>query len=183
MSNANARKQKLQEQDQQARNILTATTVTHMETIKGTLDLFLDTLIEIGCQYDLNDGEEGKVHFAYQGEHFFVAADNDRPYVIIYDYAWGSVELYDIDEVSRLRKAINEANCTNSVTTVFTIDETSKTMDVHCKTVILFIPQIPNLDHYLKVELNEFFRAHRAVENEMTRLRGLEAENKVEKRT
>ena len=39
------------------------------------------------------------------------------------------------------------------------------------KSIILFIPQIPNLEDYLRLELNEFFRAHQFVGNEMTRLR------------
>jgi hypothetical protein len=55
--------------------------------------------------------------------------------------------------------------------TVYTIDEAGSNVDVHCKSIILFIPQIPNLEDYLRLELNEFFRAHQFVGNEMTRLR------------
>ena len=144
------------------------------EVKKGTRDLFLETLTQIGCQYEIGEGDDDRIHFAYQGEHFLVAADNERPYINIWDYAWGNVELHDIDEVSRLRKAINIANWNTSVTTVFTIDDVAKTMDVHCKVTILFIPQIPDIANYLKVELDEFFRAHRAVGNELAKLRGKE---------
>ena len=141
------------------------------EVKKGTRDLFLETLTQIGCQYEIGEGDDDRIHFAYQGEHFLVAADNERPYINIWDYAWGNVELHDIDEVSRLRKAINIANWNTSVTTVFTIDDVAKTMDVHCKVTILFIPQIPDVANYLKVELDEFFRAHRAVGTELAKLR------------
>ncbi|MBR6276718.1 MAG: hypothetical protein IKR31_07310, partial [Prevotella sp.] len=59
----------------------------------------------------------------------------------------------------------------NSVTTVYTIDEAGSNVDVHSKTVILFIPQIPDLENYLRLELNEFFRAHQFVGSQMVKLR------------
>ena len=44
-------------------------------------------------------------------------------------------------------------------------------MDVHCKSTILFVPQIPELDNYLRGELNDFFRAHQYIGNEMVKQR------------
>lgn len=146
---------------------------TDMENQKGTRDLFLETLSKIGCQYELGEGEEDsdKIYFAYQGENFTASASNDRWYVHLWDICWGHVELYDIDEFTRLRKAINGSNLNNSVMTVYTIDEAGSNVDVHCKTTILFIPQIPELENYLRLELNDFFRAHQYVGNEMAKLR------------
>ena len=131
--------------------------------------LFVDTLLKIGCQYEI-DGD-GRILFAYQGERFVVGASNDHAYVSIWDYCWKSVELDDIDEVARLRKCINEANLNCSVKTVFTIDNEGNTMDVHCHAVILFIPEIPHVEDYMRLELNEFFRAHQTVETELSKLR------------
>ena len=51
--------------------------------------------------------------------------------------------------------------------TVFTIDEEEKTMNVHGKSEILFIPEIPNLENYLITELSRFFRAEYSVRAEM----------------
>ncbi len=140
----------------------------------GTRDLFLNVLTNIGCQYEVEEGEDNRIHFVYQGEHFLVGAENDRPYIHVYDYAWKSINLSDIDELARLRKAINEANWEGSVVTVFTIDNETQTMDVHCKTVLLFIPEIPNIEEYLKLELHEFFRAHQLVGAQMEKLRLIE---------
>ena len=92
-------------------------------------------------------------------------------YVHLWDTHWGHVDLCDIDEVSRLRKAINTSNLNTAVTTVFTIDEEGKNMDVHSKSTIPFISSMPNLEDYLKVELNEFFRSHQMVGTEMHKLR------------
>ena len=89
----------------------------------------------------------------------------------MWDTHWGHIELYDVDEFTRLKKAINCSNLNNSVMTIYTIDEEGKNVDVHCKSIILFIPQIPDLENYLRLELNEFFRAHQHVGNEMAKLR------------
>lgn len=139
---------------------------------KGARDLLLETLTKIGCQYQVAEEEnDNRIYFAYQGEHFFVEATNEAGYIHIYDTHWGHVELYDIDEFARLKKAINESNLNNSVITIYTIDEAGNNVDVHCKSTILFIPQIPHIEAYLKTELDAFFRAHHSVGYEMTRLR------------
>ena len=156
--------------------LATTTSNQTMET-KGTRDLFLQTLTAIGCQYDIGEGEDDRIHFAFQGEHFLVDADNENSYLYIYDYSWGSVELYDIDDVSRLRKAINETNWRCSVTTVYTIDETAKTMLVHSKMTVLFVPQIVGLETYLKSTLTNFFRAHQLVGGELEKLRKLDEQS------
>lgn len=146
------------------------------ENVKGTRDLFLETLTKIGCQYQLAEEEgDDRIFFAYQGESFFVYARNDSRFIYIYDTHWGHVELYDVDEFTRLKKAINGSNLNNSVVTIYTIDEEGKNVDVHSKATILFIPQIPEIEDYLRTELNEFFNAHRFVGNEMAKLREQEA--------
>ena len=44
-------------------------------------------------------------------------------------------------------------------------------MDKAKEITIPFISSMPNLEEYLKVELNEFFRSHQMVGNEMHKLR------------
>lgn len=91
-----------------------------MENEKGTRDLFMETLTKIGCQYELGEEQDDdRIYFAYQGEYFFANASNEGLYVHIYDTHWGHVELYDVDEFSRLKKAINESNLNNSVMTIY----------------------------------------------------------------
>lgn len=157
----------------------TGSEVVPAEKMKGTRDLFLETLKKIGCQYELSeeDGEDSdKIVFFYQGETFVASANNEGMYVHIWDFQWEHVELYDIDEFSRLRKAINISNKECATTTVFSIDEAGGTVNVHCKAVILFFEHIPNIEDYLRVELNDFFRAHHTVTLEMAKLR--EEDNK-----
>lgn len=142
------------------------------ENNKGTRDFFLEILTKIGCQYELAEEEgDNRIFFAYQGEHFFVIATNEMQCIHIYDTHWGHVELYNIDEYARLKKAINDSNLNNSVTTVYTVDEAGSNVNVHCKSCILFVPHIPEIENYLRWALNEFFRAHQYVSNEMAKLR------------
>jgi hypothetical protein len=145
-----------------------------MEERKGTRDLFLETLTKIGCQYEISEGEDGDIHFGYQGEYFVVRASNSNRFIHIYDTHWGHVELYDIDEFARLKKAINESNLRNSVTTVYTIDEAGSNVDVHCKSVILFTQEIPEIVDYLRLELSEYFRVHETINMEMAKQREME---------
>ena len=143
------------------------------EESKGTRDLFLETLTKIGCQYEI-DPDEGYISFGYQGENFVASATNEGWYVRIWDTYWGHVELYDVDEFSRLRKAVNHANLNCSTMTVYTINEDGNTVDVHCKSAFPFMSQMPNLEDYLRNELGDFFTAHHLVGSEMAKLRDQE---------
>ena len=147
------------------------------EEKKGTRDLFLKTLTAIGCQYEID--EDNEINFAYQGEYFVVRASNDNEYIQFYDLRWLHVELYDIDEITRLKKAINESNIKNSVVTVYTINESDNTVDVHCKSVIYFDSVIPNVIDYLRLELAEYFNVHQMILLEMAKLRDQEQQNET----
>ena len=140
------------------------------QTKIGTRDLFLETLTKIGCQYEI-DSDDGRILFSYQGENFVVSATNEGRIVWVWDTYWGSVDLYDVDEFSRLRKAINIANLNCPIMTVYTINEERKTVDVHCKSSFPFMSQMPDIEDYLRYELGGFFNAHRSVYNEMDKLR------------
>ena len=148
------------------------------EEAKGTRDLFLETLTKIGCQYEI-DSEDGNILFAYQGEHFVATANNEGWYVRVWDTYWGHVKLYNVEEFSRLKKAVNHANINCATMTIYTINEEGKTVDVHCKSVFPFMPQMPNLEDYLRNELGDFFTAHHLVGSEMAKLREQEENAQV----
>ena len=146
----------------------------------GTRDLFLETLTKIGCQYELAEEEDDyHIYFAFQGENFIVNARNDLKYIHIWDMHWAHIELYDIDEFARLKQVINSSNINNSATAIYTIDEEEKTVDVHSKSVILFTPEIQDIEDYLKVELGDFFHVHRYFNLEMAKLRDKEQQNET----
>ena len=146
---------------------------TDQMVMRNARDFFLDILSKIGCQYEI-DEDNDTIIFAYQGEYFQVYARNESPFVTLYDTHWAHIELCDIDEFARLQKAINQSNINNSVITVYTIDEAGGNVDVHCKSVVLFIPELPSIADYLRLELGEFFRVHNSIGAEMEKLRKAE---------
>lgn len=140
--------------------------------------LFLETLEKLGCPYTL-DEEDDTASFDFQGERF-VAWFQDSFYIAIWNYQWMSCELYDIDSISRIKRVINEANMDCGVTTVYTINEAGSRFDVHSTSAIVFIPQIPNIEDYLKMELLHFFYTYRYIELEVGKLKQEEERNQSE---
>lgn len=148
------------------------------EETKGTRDLFLETLTKIGCQYEIYP-DDGNIGFGYQGENFVATANNEEWYVRVWDTFWGHVDLYDVNEVSRLKKAVNHANINCATMTIYTINEEGKCVDVHCKSTFPFMAQMSNLEDYLRNELGDFFTAHHLVGSEMAKLREQEENAQV----
>lgn len=149
------------------------------EESKSTRDLFLETLTKIGCQYEIDQDEE-YIYFAYQGENFVASTTNDNRYVRLWDSFWGHVELYDVEEFSRLRMAVNHANLNCSTMTIYTINEEEQKVDVHCKSAIPFMSEMPDLEDYLRKELGDFFNAHHLVGSEMAKLREKEQDKNIQ---
>ena len=154
-------------------NMTTKMIAQEPQPIFGTRDLLLKTLQEMGCQYDFDD--DGEICFFYQGEQFSAISDNTDKFISLYDYGWYSANLDDIDELSLLRKAINEVNWVSDVNIVFAFNEDEREMIISSRVTLLFVDTIPYLDDYLKTVLNELFRAKRLLMMEKDRLRESES--------
>lgn len=127
----------------------------------GTRELLMDTLKRWGCQYSVDEND--RIVFKYQGENFVAYTSNKSRMIHIWDYLWYEHDLYDIEGLSRLKRAINEANANSSVTTIYHIDETEGKVNVHSHRMFLLIPQIPEIENYLHTMLDEFFHVHQHV--------------------
>lgn len=138
---------------------------------KGTKDLLVEVLRQLNCNVENDEEESERMFFTYQGEHFCAVASNNSLMVTIYDFSWGAVELDDLDEVSILRKGINEVNMYSPLNLVYTIDTEHNRMVVHTKRQILLVPQIPNLENYLVAMLGTFFEVQRNLAAELDKLR------------
>lgn len=130
-------------------------------------------LRDLNCKTE-EDEEEGsdRLAFKFQGETFCIIVSDDCLLATIYDFSWGSVELDDIDEVSRVRKIINEINFQYGGHTLFyTMDTDNNRMVVHTKRQILLTPEIPNLENYMTAMLSGFFEVQRAMAHELDKER------------
>ena len=137
----------------------------------GTKDLFLRTLTEMGCQYEIDEEIDNCIIFGYQGEMFHSLVYNDKPYVWIRGPYWMIISQDDIDEMARLRRVINDANKSNLITTVYTLYDDDKSFCIHSQLSFSFFSQCPNLIGYLRAQLDAFFQTKHFIQIELEKLR------------
>lgn len=145
----------------------------------STRDLCAEVLRKLNCDVQFDDENEYNMHFSYQGENFSVETWEDGLMITIWDTWWGTVDLDNLDDVSRVRKAINTINVRQGFTLMYSIDEKSQKFAVHTKRQCLLIPQIPQIENYMVAMLTGFFDAQRSFKEEYDRLRLEEANAKV----
>ena len=148
-------------------------TETNMEETISTRELALKTIENIGStpQYT----EEGRIQFEYQGVIFLMEAVNDCMFVNLI-WPWcHSFSKFDIDELSRVRQVINDINMRGTASVFYSITD-SDDVAVHIKKHFLLVSQIPNLEDYLKLMLDSFFRTARTLDVEIEKFRLQECE-------
>ena len=135
-------------------------------TITG---LVQSTLRKIGCEPETETKENTThVFFTYQGERFTIECNDSCKFIVIYDTWWYELSTYsEVEEIADLHKVINLANQLASCTLLYTVNQEAEQIGVHSRRNILFIPQIPDIDHYLISVLNDFFKAQRFVLTEL----------------
>lgn len=134
-------------------------------------DLVQDVLKEVGCQPEVNDADQ--IVFMFQGTRFFIDADNNSPFIQIFETWWASIGLTNPD-AEKLKIAVNEINANSFPTVLYSVDEEKKLIGVHCRLRTLFTEDIPHLDELLRALLMSFFQANQAVDQLMKKLCGIE---------
>ena len=133
----------------------------------STRDLCVEVLRKLNCDVQFDDENEYNMYFTYQGENFSVDTWENGLMITI----WDTVDLDDLDDVSRVRKAINNINVRQNLTLMYSIDEKSQKFAVHTKRQCLLIPQIPQIENYMAAMLTGFFDVQRSFKEEYDRLR------------
>ena len=135
-------------------------------TITG---LVQSTLRKIGCEPEMEERENVTyVYFTYQGERFTIECNDSCKFIVIYDTWWYELSTYsEVEEIADLHKVINLANQLACCTLLYTVNQEAEQIGVHSRRNILFIPQIPDIGHYLISVLNGFFKAQRFVMTEL----------------
>ena len=146
-------------------------------TNTGARDLLLDTLAMMGCSYELSDNGSA-IFFWYQGQCFVAMATNDSCFVDLYDTHWQSIDLNHKEEVSRMKKCINEANRSSSVYVEKTIDKKKKKMLIHLSMDFIFNDTIEDKEGRLRTVFDELFRVHHIIDYNMIKLKE-EADNDI----
>ena len=144
-----------------------------MEEVISTRQLALNTIEKIGSEpkYD----ENGRIQFEYQGVIFLMEAVNDCMFVNLI-WPWcHSFSKFDIDEFARVRQVVNDINMRGTLSVFYGITD-SDDVAVHIKKHFLFVQQIPDLEGYLKLTLDSFFRTARTLDIEVEKCRLQECE-------
>ena len=127
------------------------------ESIRSLLER---TMKNIGCHINLCAEQESEFKVTYQGEHFSVVYSEDSPYITIYDIAWYSEELNDIDNFSMVTKAVNLCNQRNTSTVLYTIDKENNCVNVHTRQCVVFGSYLPDLNDYLRSRFEDSLQQH-----------------------
>jgi len=123
-----------------------------------TKELVMRTLRAIGCDPSVNEEDENRIDFVYQGGSFFMIASDSSMFTYLFFVWWYDFPLDNIDEFSAIQKAVNHANCSNiSCNVMYTIDQETNLVGVHSRSQLLFSPDIRDLENYLVAKLQEMF--------------------------
>ena len=146
---------------------------TDMEETMSTRQLALKTIENIGSTRQYT--EEGRIQFEYQGVIFLMEAVNDCAFVNLI-WPWRhSFSKFDIDEFARVRQVVNDINARGIATVFYGITD-SDDVAIHIKKHFLLVQQIPGLEDYMKLMLDNFFRTARTLDLEIEKCRMQECE-------
>jgi len=73
-----------------------------------------------------------------------------------------SFSKFDIDEFARVRQVVNDINARGIASVFYGITD-SDDVAMHIKKHFLLMPQIPDLEDYMKLMLDSFFRTARTL--------------------
>ena len=146
---------------------------TVMEETISTRQLALNIIEKIGSEPKYT--EEGRIQFEYQGVIFLMEAVNDCMFVNLI-WPWcHSFSKFDIDEFAKVRQVVNDINARGTTSVFYGITD-SDDVALHIKKHFLLVPQIPDLEGYMKLMLDSFFRTARTLDLEIEKCRMQECE-------
>ena len=131
-----------------------------------TRDLCIELLKQLNCEVSVEEEDENRLYFQYQGEHFIIDATNESFFIDIWDPRWYIVPLDDLEQMSNVRKAINVTNSWGGTTVYYTIEEEQKFV-LHSKRQCILPKELPNVKEYLMALLNDFFTVKKWLNEEI----------------
>ena len=127
------------------------------------------SLRKLGCEYETEIVDDITwITFKYQGAKFLISCCDGCKVATAYYPWWYALSIYsDLEDIANLQQAINKANQFGSCTLFYETNKESEQIGVYSKSIMLFIPEIPKIDIYLKSVLEDFFKVERYVLTEL----------------
>lgn len=141
-------------------------TKEYMKLKDENYQLFLDTLIDMGCPCD-EDEKLGLIPFMYKNEEFVAKVLVDACEVMVFCNKWESVDLKDIDKVIKMKQAVNTANSHSSWTTYYKNEEDDFKLLLTSHITFYFSSHVKDKFNYLRSKFDEFFDAQQIIQFEM----------------
>lgn len=144
----------------------------HVAVVDSLVSDVFEILEEMECagKYD----EDGEIVFSYKDSTFYITINEDEhPFIEIWEYCWKRFDKNNVDEVTKVHRAINSVNCMGDISVNYAFNNKNE-MCVHFGTRTLFFDLIPNRKGYLEYLLERFFDAHRYFEHKMQTFYGEE---------
>ena len=124
----------------------------------GARELFLKTLTKMGIKYSSSSAEDF-IWFDYQNVDLEAEEDKEDRYITL-EYMYPK-DLDNAEEAAKMRRIINKVNTKSNVVISCTVKFT------YLRRKILFIEEIPNIEDYLRAEMQELIRADEMVNEEL----------------
>lgn len=122
---------------------------------EGDIDFYLS---EAG-----NYSEETESYF--NKAEFYISFDERFNYIGIHECGWKVVNINDIEEVERLKHAINQSNLGCGVSTAYFTNEEEQVMTVYSMTNLPYLPDENYLKEFLDRKLCDIFCANKLVDH------------------
>lgn len=135
----------------------TAGNVSNAE--REPMQILISSLREINAEYEITKLDHGGeiVYFTYQAESFSAELCQGSCSCHLIDPIWYSFDASDYNELSIVKKTINEVNWLSPVNVVYQMSEDEKQYHVTTSYVFFLIDGIPYPDYLLNI-LRNFFR-------------------------
>lgn len=127
----------------------------------------MNVLVELECPYLIE--RDGDICFEYRDEVFYISKneDDDDPFITILKYDLMTIDMDDIDDTSRLYRAINSTNANGHIAVIYNNNYKKREIYVQGVTTILFASYIPNRKGYLEMMLTFFFNTKRLLKEQL----------------
>ena len=135
-------------------------------------------LKKMECSYKTT--ENGDLIFDYRDEPFAISFNKEgEPFISIIKFNLLTVKMDNVNEVSRLYRAINDTNSNGPITVFYDIDNDEREIDVYAHTTTLFFSLIPNRRGLLHYYLEYLFQAQKYLKDRMAALYEEEQPNRT----
>jgi len=144
---------------------------------ENTHSLLIDTLKEMGGTIREINKENLRIHYDYQGHSFLLDSMDGCRFINVWDPCWYEIPLDDIDQLSLMRRVINQANQNESCSLFYTIDTEDGVARIHSKKNVVFVSSLFGLDKYLQSVFVDFFHVERRFITELEKARKMDEVN------